>query len=239
MATKEDLPEFSSYFVPSVKAFREKGGSLSIIEMESIVAEKMALSEDLRTVVHGDGPQTQFEYELAWVRTYLKKGGIAENSVRGVWHLTTKGFNVSDAELIDLPKKFTSHTVLKKTGFRAKNDYNPDPQNLEKILTGNRDFDKKFKTYSNYSIELNHDLTTSFIEKFIGVADLFKNKFMSAGFCENSFLIYLETSHRLFEPSQLYQQLNLVSESKKIINALNIIFESADNLQKNFGASAV
>jgi len=139
--------------------------------------------------------------------------------------------------IIDLQKKFTSRTVFKKTGFRITNDNNPDPQNLEKILTNYHDFEKKFKTYSNYAVEVNHDLTASFVEKFMEVADLFKNDFMSASFCENSFLIYFETSHRLFEPSQLYQQLNLVLESKKIISALSIIFESADTFENNSSPS--
>jgi len=139
--------------------------------------------------------------------------------------------------IIDLQKKFTSHTVFKKTGFRALNDNNPDPQNLEKVLTNNHDFDKKFKTYSNYAIEVNNDLTASFVEKFIEVADLFNNNFMSASFCENGFLIYFETSHRLFEPSQLYQQLNLVLESKKIISALSIIFESVNTFENNSSPS--
>lgn len=42
--------------------------------------------------------RTQLEYELAWVRTYLKQLGILENSTRGVWVLTGKklssNFNV-------------------------------------------------------------------------------------------------------------------------------------------------
>jgi len=34
--------------------------------------------------------RTQLEYDLAWVRTYLKQLGILENSARGVWALTGK-----------------------------------------------------------------------------------------------------------------------------------------------------
>ena len=29
--------------------------------------------------------QTEFQYRLAWARTYLKKAGLIENSSRGVW----------------------------------------------------------------------------------------------------------------------------------------------------------
>lgn len=85
MATKSDLPTFESYFVPTVYALRNRGGSATIEEMEDDVADLMKLSGDVRSVLHGDGPRTQFEYELAWVRTYLKKIGMVENSERGVW----------------------------------------------------------------------------------------------------------------------------------------------------------
>ena len=59
----------------------------------------------LRAVPHGDGPKTQFGYELAWVRTYLKKVGAVENSERGVWRLTPTGAAMTEAEIRDIPKR--------------------------------------------------------------------------------------------------------------------------------------
>ncbi len=47
---------------------------------------------------HGSGPRTQFQYELAWVRTYLKKVGAIENSERGIWSLTDVGEKMTDEE---------------------------------------------------------------------------------------------------------------------------------------------
>jgi restriction system protein len=55
-------------------------------------------------VPHGDGPQTQFGYELAWVRTYLKKVGALENSERGVWRLTPVGAAMTESEIREVPK---------------------------------------------------------------------------------------------------------------------------------------
>jgi|HubBroStandDraft_6_1064221.scaffolds.fasta_scaffold115537_2 restriction endonuclease Mrr len=49
---------------------------------------------------------------LAWVRTYLKKAGLADNSARGVWSLTDAGEKISDKELLLVPKKVR---WLKKT----------------------------------------------------------------------------------------------------------------------------
>jgi restriction system protein len=49
---------------------------------------------------HGDGRNTELEYQLAWARTYLKKAGLLTNSAHGVWALTPKG---SDATVVDVP----------------------------------------------------------------------------------------------------------------------------------------
>lgn len=105
MASKSDLPSFDEYFAPTVAVLKSRGGSATIEELEEGVAAEMKLSDDVRSVPHGDGPRTQFDYELAWVRTYLKKVGAAENSERGVWRLTPVGLAMSEADLALVPQK--------------------------------------------------------------------------------------------------------------------------------------
>jgi restriction system protein len=73
--------------------------------MEEDVGRAMKLPEDLLSVLHGDGPKSQFEYELSWVRTHLKKVGALENSERGVWRLTPTGAAMTEAEIRDVPKR--------------------------------------------------------------------------------------------------------------------------------------
>jgi restriction system protein len=96
MAAKSDLPSFDSYFPPTVQALKANGGSATIDELEEDVAKNMDLSDEVLAVLHGDGPRTQFAYELACVRTYLKKDGVANNSERGVWSLTPQGLTLSE-----------------------------------------------------------------------------------------------------------------------------------------------
>src|SRR4051794_32104641 len=108
MADKSDLPSFEKYFPPTVQSMRSRGGSATIEELEEDVAKLMALPETLLTIPHKNGSRSQFAYELAWVRTYLKKAGLAENSERGVWSLTEAGEKISDAELLLVPKKIRS-----------------------------------------------------------------------------------------------------------------------------------
>jgi hypothetical protein len=43
-----------------------------------IKLHRLLLSEE--GAIHKNGARSQFHYELAWVRTYLKKAGLAENS---------------------------------------------------------------------------------------------------------------------------------------------------------------
>lgn len=62
-ASKSDLPAFEDYFIPTVKALRGRGGSATIEEMEEDVADSLKLSDQIRSVPHGDGPRTQFQYE--------------------------------------------------------------------------------------------------------------------------------------------------------------------------------
>jgi restriction system protein len=125
MATKSDLPSFETYFVPTIQALKNRGGSGTIEELDEGVAELTRLPEEVLAVPHGDGPQTQFQYELAWVRTYLKKVGAIENSERGVWRLTQKGLAMSEEELRVVPR------IVRAEGRRSRKSESGSPQQEE------------------------------------------------------------------------------------------------------------
>jgi restriction system protein len=105
MATKKDLPSYDKYFPYVVDALKGRGGSATIEEIEEDVARLMKLPEELLAIPHKNSSRSQFGYELAWVRTYLKRAGMAENSARGVWTLTEQGEKASPEELRSIPKK--------------------------------------------------------------------------------------------------------------------------------------
>jgi len=90
---RADVPTFDALMNPVVQALRSLGGSGTIEEMNTRVAEIAGLSDEQLEVLHDPerGVQTEFEYRVAWTRTYLKKYGVLENSNRGVWALTAKG----------------------------------------------------------------------------------------------------------------------------------------------------
>lgn len=122
MPSKSDLPSFESYFRPTVECVKTRGGSMTIEEMEEAVAAAMGLSDELRAVPHGDGPRSQFDYELAWVRTYLKKVGAMENSERGVWRLTPAGAAMSEAELSAVPRRVREMDRQRREAREAEPD---------------------------------------------------------------------------------------------------------------------
>jgi restriction system protein len=81
---------------PIIQALKNLGGSGTVEEINTSVAEIARLADEQLEVLHNPekGGQTEFEYRLAWARTYLKKYGVLENSSRGVWALTPKGMQL-------------------------------------------------------------------------------------------------------------------------------------------------
>ena len=133
MATKHDLPPFDTYFGPTVQCLRARGGSATIEELEECVAETMKLSEDIRSVPHGDGPRTQFQYELAWVRSWLKIIGAADNSERGVWRLTPAGSAMSDEDIRSIRKRIVAERA-KRRKLKAAEELQDNEEPEQEVL---------------------------------------------------------------------------------------------------------
>lgn len=84
------VPTYQQLMNPTIAALRSLGGSASIPELVERVITDLKLPPAVIEQPHGRG-FTEVEYRLAWVRTYLKKYGVLDNSARGVWSLTPKG----------------------------------------------------------------------------------------------------------------------------------------------------
>ena len=55
------------------------------------MAAVLGLPDAVREVAHGNGRQSEFDYQSAWARTFLKRMGAATNSSLGVWSITEYG----------------------------------------------------------------------------------------------------------------------------------------------------
>jgi restriction system protein len=104
--------------IPIVKALRALGGSASIEELNDKMTEILALPEDVLAFRRDGAGMNEVPYRAAWARTYLRRGGLAEPTLRGVWTLTSLGRTVGDSELISLPKRVR---VSKSEGNKKAN----------------------------------------------------------------------------------------------------------------------
>jgi len=82
-----EVPTFDALMLPLFQALRELGGSASIAEIDDKVGELFWLPESVLEIPHNPDKsnQSEFQYRLAWARTYLKQYGLIDNSRRGVW----------------------------------------------------------------------------------------------------------------------------------------------------------
>ncbi len=99
---RDKLPKYNDWHWPSVEAIRALGGSGSNDEINAEVSSRMGFSEEVQSLLHGDGPMTESAYRTAWARTYLKGMGLANNSQRGIWTLTPLGYKVEEGDLPEL-----------------------------------------------------------------------------------------------------------------------------------------
>ncbi len=89
----ESIIQYDELMNPVLQALRELGGSGTNQEINTKVYEIAKIPAKHLEVLHnpGKGGMTEIEYRLMWTRTYLKKYGLIDNSIRGVWVLTPKG----------------------------------------------------------------------------------------------------------------------------------------------------
>lgn len=114
------VPPYTDMLWPTLQAAKALGGSASIAELDAAVIEAEQFSSKQQDVLHGDGPQTEIQYRLAWARTYLKGMGLLTNSKRGVWTVTEAGQTVSQPEIGPLHSQFVAAYSKKK--YKKKKD---------------------------------------------------------------------------------------------------------------------
>jgi restriction system protein len=93
-----NVPTYDSMMNPVLEALRALGGSATIEEINSKVAELLKLDDEQLQILHVRGRGSEVDYRLAWTRTYLKAYGLLQNSSRGVWSLTAKGREIEHVE---------------------------------------------------------------------------------------------------------------------------------------------
>jgi restriction system protein len=119
----QEFPKREFFFKPVLQAIQELGGSGSNEEINNKVIELLKISDDLLAVVHKDTNQTEFQYQMAWVRTMLKNQGLLENSQRGVWAIS------SNDDLLTIKVKWD-----KQLENQVNDELNADEDWKEKVI---------------------------------------------------------------------------------------------------------
>ena len=99
---------------PTVDALRELGGSGSIHEITEVVIKRMKLPDDVAQELHGQGPQTELEYRLAWARTRLQHAELVDNSQRGIWNLTPSGLQLDSNDREAVSRRYSEYQLRKR-----------------------------------------------------------------------------------------------------------------------------
>ena len=91
---------FHALYDPTIQALHKLGGSGTIQEIHDEVVAILELSEEeiAKPLKPDQSSPTQVAYRLGWVRTWLKRYGLIENSSRGVWALTPAGRSIEEVD---------------------------------------------------------------------------------------------------------------------------------------------
>lgn len=104
--TATEMPTYKDLLWPTLEVLKKNGGAASIKELSEQVTRLLALPDEVSDRFHGEGPQTEVGYRLAWARTNLKWAGAVDNTARGVWRITPTGRAMrSDKESRDLVRR--------------------------------------------------------------------------------------------------------------------------------------
>jgi len=119
------VPTYDQLLQPVFNAIKSLGDSGSIGEIDEKVAELLGLSEDIAAIPHNPekSNQTEFQYRLAWARTYLKQYGLIENSSRGVWAIAP---DKRDIETIDAQEIVRAVREAQRAQRAAKTSDEPE-----------------------------------------------------------------------------------------------------------------
>jgi len=122
--TEKKLPRFDAFFNPLLNALKTLGGSGTIEEINSKVAQLVGLSDNQLEIMHDSnrGGRTEFEYRLAWTRTYLRIFGLIENSSRGVWAITAAGRNIQNVDEKEVVKSVREQMRARHSEYSDEQD---------------------------------------------------------------------------------------------------------------------
>jgi len=131
LSAVKSIPQHVEMYWPTLQALKEMGGSGTIQELDDRVIRLAGYSEELQSILHQGGPQTEIAYRLAWVRTHLRVVGAVDKSGRGIWVITDLGRSLKQADMAAIPAQ-----LRKKKPLAAEDDNASYPKTGENVIVG-------------------------------------------------------------------------------------------------------
>ncbi len=87
------VPDYQTLMLP-VLQIAQDGNEHSISEAIEILSESFHLTDEDRSELLPSGQQFRFNNRVSWARSYLKQAGLLQNTGRGKFRITERGFEV-------------------------------------------------------------------------------------------------------------------------------------------------
>ena len=101
---------------------------------------------------------------------------------------------------------------------------------MPKVVLEDPEFNKMFEVYSKDQTEARYILTTSFIERFKQLKDIFKAESVSASFLENSLFVAIPCTKEMFVLGDLRKPVTDSAEFQEFFNQFLAIISIVDVL---------
>lgn len=83
-------PKFLKYVIPILTVLKANGGAGNSSNVIDQVIEDLGITEEEMADTTSNG-ESRIRNQIQWARFYLFKGGLIDNSQRGIWRLTKEG----------------------------------------------------------------------------------------------------------------------------------------------------
>ncbi len=88
------FPSFREMIEPLLRVLADAPEGLTARRVQDLVADRMLLSAEDRELRLPSGTQVLFRHRTNWAHDRLKRAMLSSTPRRGVWQLTTKGFDL-------------------------------------------------------------------------------------------------------------------------------------------------
>ncbi len=99
------VPDYQTLMLPVLQVARD-GNEHTITDVVQILADSFHLTAEDRSELLPSGRQFRFDNRVHWARSYLKQAGLLQNTGRGKFRVTERGFSVLESNPSRIDQNF-------------------------------------------------------------------------------------------------------------------------------------